>query len=77
MPGPAAWDSDGAPLVGAARLGAGPASPETPRHWECVMSKDKGGRAAKKPKATKNIKTTGQTPAAGGAVSATTTKSSK
>jgi hypothetical protein len=39
------------------------------------MSKDKGGRAAKKPKATKNIKTSGQTPAPGsGAVSATTAK---
>jgi hypothetical protein len=35
------------------------------------MSKDKGGRAAKKPKAEKNIKVSGQTPAAGsGAVSA-------
>jgi hypothetical protein len=33
------------------------------------MSKDKGGRAAKKPKADKNIKTTGQTPQPGGAVS--------
>lgn len=34
------------------------------------MSKDKGGRAAKKPKADKNIKTTGQTPPQGsGAVS--------
>lgn len=32
------------------------------------MSKDKGGRAAKKPKAEKNIKTTGQTPAAGSGV---------
>ena len=41
------------------------------------MSKDKGGRAAKKPKATKNLTTTGQTPAAGGAVSASTSKSSK
>ncbi len=41
------------------------------------MSKDKGGRAAKKPKAAKNIKSTGQTPAAGGAVSASTTKNSK
>ncbi len=30
------------------------------------MSKDKGGRAAKKPKADKNIKTTGQTPSQGG-----------
>lgn len=42
------------------------------------MSKDKGGRQAKKPKAAKNIKTTGQTPAAGsGAISATTAKNSK
>ncbi len=42
------------------------------------MSKDKGGRAAKKPKAAKNIKVTGQTPAAGsGAVSATTSKAKK
>jgi len=41
------------------------------------MSKDKGGRAAKKPKAAKNIKTSGQTPAAGGAISATTAKTSK
>ena len=39
------------------------------------MSKDKGGRAAKKPKAAKNIKVSGQTPPAGGAVSATTAKS--
>jgi hypothetical protein len=38
------------------------------------MSKDKGGRAAKKPKAAKNIKTTGQTPPPGSAVSATTAK---
>jgi len=38
------------------------------------MSKDKGGREAKKPKADKNIKTKGQTPAAGGAVSASTSK---
>lgn len=39
------------------------------------MSKDKGGRQAKKPKAAKNIKSTGQTPAAGGgAVTATTAK---
>ncbi len=38
------------------------------------MSKDKGGRAAKKPKAAKNIKSTGQTPPAGGAVSATASK---
>ena len=39
------------------------------------MSKDKGGRQAKKPKAEKNIKTTGQTPAAGsGAVTASTAK---
>jgi hypothetical protein len=35
------------------------------------MSKDKGGRAAKKPKAEKNIKTTGQTPAAGSGVVST------
>lgn len=42
------------------------------------MSKDKGGRAAKKPKADKNIKVSGQTPAAGsGAVSATTGKGKK
>lgn len=40
------------------------------------MSKDKGGRAAKKPKAAKNIKTKGQTPAQGsGAVSDSTAKS--
>ena len=39
------------------------------------MSKDKGGRAAKKPKAEKNIKTTGQTPPPGsGAVSVSTAK---
>jgi hypothetical protein len=39
------------------------------------MSKDKGGRAVKKPKAAKNVKTSGQTPAAGsGAISATTAK---
>ena len=39
------------------------------------MSKDKGGRAVKKPKAAKNIKVTGQTPLPGsGAVSATTAK---
>ena len=42
------------------------------------MSKDKGGRAAKKPKAAKNIKVSGQTPAAGsGVVSATTEKNKK
>ncbi len=42
------------------------------------MSKDKGGRAVKKPKAEKNIKVTGQTPPAGsGAVSATTAKAKK
>lgn len=42
------------------------------------MSKDKGGRAAKKPKAAKNIKVTGQTPAPGsGAISDTTAKSKK
>ena len=38
------------------------------------MSKDKGGRAVKKPKAAKNIKVSGQTPAAGSAVSAATAK---
>lgn len=39
------------------------------------MSKDKGGRAAKKPKAEKNVKTSGQTPAPGsGAVTATTAR---
>ena len=38
------------------------------------MSKDKGGRAVKKPKAAKNVKTSGQTPSAGGAISATTAK---
>lgn len=39
------------------------------------MSKDKGGRQSKTPKAAKNIKVTGQTPAQGsGAVSATTNK---
>ena len=39
------------------------------------MSKDKGGRAVKKPKAAKNIKTTGQTPApGGGAASASVAK---
>ena len=39
------------------------------------MSKDKGGRAVKKPKAAKNVKVTGQTPPPGnGAVSATTAK---
>ena len=37
------------------------------------MSKDKGGREVKKPKAAKNIKTAGQTPPAGsGAISAQT-----
>ncbi len=42
------------------------------------MSKDKGGRAAKKPKAEKNIKVSGQTPAAGsGVVSASTAKGKK
>ena len=42
------------------------------------MSKDKGGRAAKKPKADKNINVGGQTPAAGsGAISATTAKGKK
>jgi hypothetical protein len=40
------------------------------------VSKDKGGRAVKKPKAAKNVKVTGQTPAQGsGAVSASTAKS--
>lgn len=39
------------------------------------MSKDKGGRETKKPKAAKNVKVTGQTPAPGsGAVSASTNK---
>jgi hypothetical protein len=39
------------------------------------MSKDKGGRAAKKPKADKNIKVSGQTPKPGsGAVSTSTAK---
>lgn len=38
------------------------------------MSKDKGGRAAKKPKADKNKKVSGQTPAPGSAVTATVTK---
>ncbi len=42
------------------------------------MSKDKGGRAAKKPKADKNIKVSGQTPAQGsGAVSTSTGKGKK
>ncbi len=42
------------------------------------MSKDKGGRAAKKPKAEKNIKVSGQTPVAGsGVVSASTAKGKK
>lgn len=42
------------------------------------MSKDKGGRAAKKPKAEKNIKMTGQTPQPGsGAVSVSTAKGQK
>jgi hypothetical protein len=40
------------------------------------MSKDRGGRSAKKPKAAKNIKVPGQTPPPGsGAVSASTAKS--
>lgn len=39
------------------------------------MSKDKGGRAAKKPKADKNKKVTGQTPAQGSAVSSAAAKS--
>lgn len=39
------------------------------------MSKDKGGRAVKKPKAAKNVKASGQTPpAGGGAVTASTAK---
>lgn len=39
------------------------------------MSKDKGGREVKKPKATKNVKVGGQTPApVNGAVTATTAK---
>ena len=43
-----------------------------------MSSKDKGGRAAKKPKADKNIKVSGQTPAAGsGMVSASTAKGKK
>ena len=42
------------------------------------MSKDKGGRQSKKPKAEKNINVSGQTPAQGsGAVSATTAKGKK
>jgi len=42
------------------------------------MSKDKGGRAAKKPKADKNIKASGQTPQPGsGAISASTAKGKK
>lgn len=50
----------------------------SPQALECDMSKDKGGRAAKKPKAEKNIKTTGQTPAQGsGAISASTAKGKK
>ncbi len=43
-----------------------------------MAGKEKGGREAKKPKADKNIKVTGQTPAAGsGAISATTAKGKK
>lgn len=39
------------------------------------MSKDKGGRETKKPKAEKNVKTGGQTPAPGsGAISNQTAK---
>lgn len=38
------------------------------------MSKDKGGRAAKKPKADKNKKVSGQTPAQGSAVAAVAAK---
>jgi hypothetical protein len=57
------------------RLGAAPALPEDPSAQERAMSKDKGGRAAKKPKAEKNIKTKGQTPAHGsGTISATMAK---
>ncbi len=41
------------------------------------MSKDKGSKAVKKPKAAKNVKVSGQTPAAGGAISATTAKNAK
>lgn len=41
------------------------------------MSKDKGGRQAKKPKAAQNIKSTGQTPPQGGAVSDTTAKAKR
>ena len=42
------------------------------------MSKDKGGRAAKKPKAEKNIKPTGQTPAQGsGAITTSVAKGKK
>ena len=37
------------------------------------MSKDKGGRETKKPKAEKNVKPSGQTPS-GGAVSASAAK---
>lgn len=49
-----------------------------PTFWETIMSKDKGGRAAKKPKADKNIKATGQTPATGsGAVSASAARGKK
>lgn len=55
-----------------------PAFVRSPQALECDMSKDKGGRAAKKPKAEKNIKTTGQTPAQGsGAISASTAKVKK
>ncbi len=38
------------------------------------MSKDKGGRQAKKPKADKNKKVKGQTPAQGTAVTALSSK---
>lgn len=41
------------------------------------MSKDKGGRAAKKPKAEKNIKISEQAAADSGVVSASTAKSQK
>jgi hypothetical protein len=42
------------------------------------MSKDKGGRAAKKPKAEKNVKVSGQTPAPGsGQITAVASKGKK
>lgn len=68
--GPSPWGG----LHGSGRTGAAGG----PSVGECAMSKDKGGRAAKKPKAEKNIKATGQTPAAGsGAVSASAAKGKK